>query len=668
MQSNRQISNRLYILSLQTMTWKLVSPHSVPPIPRYFHSANVYSNTHIVIYGGMTAKRHSDQKSMLFEELDTLDDILFLDIKGLIWEYPKFCDQVLPTKRYAHISTLTGEKLVIMGGQDIQNNYLSEIHIFNCKSRTWVFSNFSQKLQYGVYRSAAAGVSLMPFASSSTTNEHSHKRSSFATKSSGLSIHVYSNHHSSKNGQSFSTWYLNSQNQLTKTPWPHRETIDTNPSSNCLLPPPLRFPAAFMCGQHFILAGTYINGPTRQFQVWVLDMNSISWTKIETGTGLSCGSWLRGALYDMKNKFLVFGHPKREMYEDYQSRAHCFEYLACVDIEVFGIYKPPLPSFSTVGQNLGLSMLKNPIISDLTIVTIDRKTFTVNSTILSQRWPMVQALLDPLSKKDADSHALTFPDTQSVLIAFLQFIYTNDLVTAQQHQPLILSRLLFLGDFFKLDRLKKLAIHALHQMLNMSTAAMVYESASLSNASSLQIRSLRVLINAKRIMQKKKQMQQSEHTTPHIEGFSPSLAAIQKIPELNSFCRPSSTPQQSPIEQTHPSSPPYNILGLSPQRSLFERSISDMSNTPPTPSSSRSLKLPALLNYQPSPSSVYNKNGHFPLLKEVPLTILLLSGTDTLEVSSKHNNTGKSHFWRHNTITTKKKKSKNRSFGFSLHK
>ncbi|CAO3700685.1 unnamed protein product [Rhizopus stolonifer] len=686
LQKNRQISNKLYILSLETMIWELAFPHNVPPIPRYFHSANAYNSTHIVIYGGMTAKQRQSRKSVSPDELATLDDIIFLNVNSLAWEYPNLEDQILPAQRYAHIATLANDRLVVMGGQDIQNNYLSDIHIFDCKHRIWSESISSQQLQYGVYRSAIAGVTPMqlapPFAPNVDLLVDPFDESSVTPKDTDVDIHVYSNYSASDTTKQLHTWKLNTRNQCTEVFYP----VEQQTSANAITPPPLRFPSAFMCGQQFILAGPHINGAIQQFQIWVLDMTSMVWTKIESGAGLSRGSWLRGMLCDMSNKFMVFGHPGRIMQEDYKSRVHCFEYVASVDIEVFGIYRPPQPSFSTIGQSLGLSMLKDPIMADLRIVTTDNKTVTANSAILAQRWPLVRPLLDPITTPhqdaldmlDLDNRALAFPDTHFVLIAFLQFIYTDHLVTAQQHQPQILSRLLFLGDLFKINRLKKLATHALHQMLNMSTAAMIYESASLSNATSLQIRSLRVLINAKKIMQRKQRMQQAEHTSSplpmqEVRVASPSELLQRPVQDVSISTVSLASMSQQPIRPLingAPLSPPQSLVSFSRQRSLSDRSIPDMM-TPgasPTPSNTRSLKLTTFLGRQSPPSTVYNEKEHSPVSNRAPSPVLAPNDIQSAETLIKNSNTSKTHFWRHNTVTTKKKKVENRSFGFSLNK
>ncbi|KAI9009018.1 hypothetical protein CLU79DRAFT_678150, partial [Phycomyces nitens] len=512
--ASRQISSKLYVLSLETYFWKSVVPKNTPPTARYFHSADSYEN-HILLFGGMASDSTSPNG------LCALGDIVLLNLQDedgdLAWEYPATESTTLPQPRYAHLSSISGSELMIMGGQDIENEYISEVNVFDCKQKTWS-SPIPIDPHYGAYRSAAVSIPTTSFTSlnvprivdSTNTvlppqNEEESVYHTARKRNKTSTVHVYSS--SNVNG------LVRDFHALTVST--KGEFIDLADRSNLLagtaLPPQLRFPVAFACGQYMIIAGSCITPTGSQYHIWALNFAAMAWTRLDAGPALSKGSWLRGALYKNSNRFYVFGHPDRSMDDDYKNRIVSFEYLVSIDTEAFGIYQPPTPSYDTDAQGLGLSILNDMTLADLTIVTTDQQSVPVNSAILAQRWPSIRALLSPLlSPENPDpsiqiTHKLTFPDTHSVLVAFLQFIYTDQLLTAQQHQPHILSRLLLIADLFGITRLKELAVHALHQMLNMSTASVIYETAALSNSLSLQIRALRVLINAKKMMQRKQQ-------------------------------------------------------------------------------------------------------------------------------------------------------------------
>jgi hypothetical protein len=315
---------------------------------------------------------------------------------------------------------------------------------------------------------------------------------------------------------------------------------------------------------------------------------------------------------------IVFGHPGRSLTEDYRDRIHTFEFMACVDIEVFGIYRPPKMSYSASGQELGLKLLNDPILSDLRIVTTDNQSMDVNSVVLAQRWPSIKHLLSPLinpsscsAQEIADNQnikrELKFPDTHQVLVAFLQFIYTDHLLTAQQNQPHILARLLLIANLFEIPRLKELATHTLHQMLNMSTAPMIYESASLSNAVSLQIRALRVMIKARKMRQMHPPERSFTSPTP------PSV--VRTLPSsLSASPRPVEVLSRQQSELNHFSSSDYNMrrisqstpsLSISHSRSSSQRSLSTDSDT--SSPNMNNIKPTKMANFFNRPSPIYEQ-------------------------------------------------------------
>jgi hypothetical protein len=272
------------------------------------------------------------------------------------------------------------------------------------------------------------------------------------------------------------------------------------------LPPGLRFPSGDILGHHLILTGTYLTPTHRSFHIWALNLTNLKWTRIDTGSVLAQGSWNRGILYPEKDRFLIFGDRSRDLLEDYNHRQVNFAHVAIVELEAFGIYTYPKQTCAPVAQELGLSMLNEPSMSDIEIITEDGRSIPANSNVIALRWSHFSSLM--ASKPDNPGFKkLAFPENYAVTLAFLQFIYTDHLMTAQQHHPNILSRLLILSDIYNLPRLGELASHALHQILTITTASMIYETAALTGRTALQVRSLRVMINAKKMLQQQQQLQ-----------------------------------------------------------------------------------------------------------------------------------------------------------------
>ncbi|KAK3846173.1 MAG: hypothetical protein J3R72DRAFT_363681, partial [Linnemannia gamsii] len=505
---SRLMTNALYILHLEEFRWENVSEivnvlppqaASAPPAERYFHSANAYKNM-IVFFGGMGPAPGSTDGQQ--QDLVVFDDIKVLDLELLQWRQVRIPSSPhAPKPRYAHLSSISGNKLVVIGGQDIGNQYIEEINVLDLDGWQWVSSMPFDK-HCGSYRSIAEQRSsiyrLSTLMTSTPVQQEEHP------------VYLYSN---------FNFTDVKRELQVLTPPGFQVQDHSQSMSGN-LLPPGLRFPTGAIAGQHLLLSGTYLTSTQQSFSIWSLNLSSLVWTRIDTGSVFNSGSWNRGLLLENSNAYLVFGNKTRNLADDYQNRQTNFEHVSIVDLEAFGIYQHPPTTMTQTAQELGLGLLNDPSMADFEILTIDNQRIPVNSVILSARWPYFGALLREQEEQDTAAAAsgsgdskeggdatlfskrtLSLPEPYTIVLAFLQYLYTDHLVTAQQHHSQVLSQLLLLADMYGLDRLRDLATHALHQMLNMSTAAMVYETAALSQQTGLQIRSLKVMIAAKKMLQ-----------------------------------------------------------------------------------------------------------------------------------------------------------------------
>ncbi|KAG0172684.1 hypothetical protein DFQ28_009662 [Apophysomyces sp. BC1034] len=481
--SSRQMTNHLYVLDLTTLVWTrhIAPPDSAdPPRPRYFHSTNIYEH-YLVIFGGMSQSRRRSSQGLC-----ALDDVCLFDLDTMSWVHREAAPSLFsPQARYAHIAVCWNNKLVVMGGQDMLNQYINEVNVFDLDTFAWIQGGPLER-QLGAYRSVAfapsgLGMGNAPFWADSDSMEPP--------------VCVYSNYNFAevtRDLQSFRPMQC-----------PAQFKDHSVEMSGAVFPPGLRFPTGELLGHHMVLTGTYLTPTHQAFHLWALNLANLVWVRIDTGSNLTTGSWNRGVLNHANQKFYVLGNRDRVLLEDYNHRQVNFDHVAIVDLEAFGIYSYPEETCAPVAQELGLSMLNEPGMADMDIVTADRNTIPANSTILAQRWPYFKQML-----KDQPAKSLSFPENYPVTLAFLQFIYTDHLLTAQQHQPYILSRLLLLGGMYEIPRLVQLTTHALHQILTISTASMVYETAALTNQTALQIRSLRVMINAKKMLRQQQQQQE----------------------------------------------------------------------------------------------------------------------------------------------------------------
>ncbi|KAI8091083.1 uncharacterized protein B0P05DRAFT_602271 [Gilbertella persicaria] len=539
--TSRKMTNFLYVLDLNTLCWSRHIPppdSDKPPKARYFHSASVYQNQ-LIVFGGMGYSSRMSAEG----GLAVLDDVAILDIETMCWKRPTIQPSLYsPQSRYAHLSAVIEDKLVVMGGQDIQNNYLDEINVLNLRTFEWEQVKTLEK-HVGAYRSIAvtaptsARFPIQPQHEDISTEEtatdpadtNGQRAINVQSEEDASPIYLYTNYNFSDVKRELQLIYSSSQ---------ATQSIVVEEYSNYMngstMPPGLRFPTGHTLGNHLILAGTYLSPQSQSYTIWSLDLTKLTWSRIETGSVFTTGSWNKGVLHERSNRFLVFGNSNRRLMDDYNHRQINFDHLAMVDLEAFGVYALPKATCSSLAQEMGLRLLNEPAVSDFHIITQDNISIPVNSAVLCQRWPYFARLMKhnvTHGEELVKSHYMSFPYPHTVVIALLQFVYTDNLLTAQQYQPHILSQLLLLSDMYDIPRLCELTTHALHQMLNMSTAPLIFETAALSHQTSLQIRALKMMIAAKKMIQQQQQQTRSRtvSTPTHMTDQPPPVSPTTSV-------------------------------------------------------------------------------------------------------------------------------------------
>jgi len=286
-------------------------------------------------------------------------------------------------------------------------------------------------------------------------------------------------------------------------------------------PPGLRFPTGALLGTHLIIAGTYLAHSYQSFSIWVLDLTTMAWSRIDCGKAIETGSWFRGVLHAESNKFLIFGNQHGNLVDDYNRRLLSWEHVAVVDLEAFGIYQPPSSKLDVRMQELGLSAFEEGILTDFEIVCDDGKRIPCSRRVLEERWSWfkeqrkamlrkARATLENLPTSTMHVPLPDFPgsgvgeeprvdprltprafylsESESVTLALLQYFYSLALITPLQHSPAVLSQLLILAAVYEIKHLESLVKHAMHRSLSNATSVGVYEVATLCNSRSLQIR------------------------------------------------------------------------------------------------------------------------------------------------------------------------------------
>lgn len=285
------------------------------------------------------------------------------------------------------------------------------------------------------------------------------------------------------------------------------------------LPPGLRFPTGALLGTNLLVAGTYLAQSHQSFYLWVLDLQTMAWSRIDAGKTVESGSWLRGCLYVESNKFVIFGNKYGNLLEDYNHRQLSWDHVCVVDLEAFGIYQPPPSKLDIPMQELGLCALEEGIVTDFEIICDDGRKLSCSRRILEDRWPWFKEEYKTFVTK-AKQVAYSLPSSPAAIVlptpaavdprltprtfnlsepyaitlALVQYFYALGLITPLQHAPPVLTQLLVLATNYKIAHLEALVKYAMHRALSNSTSVGVYEVATLCNSRSLQIRALKTVM------------------------------------------------------------------------------------------------------------------------------------------------------------------------------
>jgi leucine-zipper-like transcriptional regulator 1 len=93
------------------------------------------------------------------DDLRVLNDVRFFNISSGRWTpSPSSASQapesLVPKPRYAHLSSVTSNRLFIIGGQDLSNAWLDDIYVYDLLGKAWV-QRKSCSRHCGTYRSIA---------------------------------------------------------------------------------------------------------------------------------------------------------------------------------------------------------------------------------------------------------------------------------------------------------------------------------------------------------------------------------------------------------------------------------------------------------------------------------------------------------------------------------
>lgn len=450
-----QLTADLYELDLIRRHWtKLETSGDIPP-PRYFHSVCALGDTKLVCYGGMSPASYSRSPTAGSAEpqpeVVVVSDIHVYDVPSNKWTMIQQSRSDSPQGRYAHCATILpssavfasadshtsaihhnpsstdphsgtigvqidgtgGAEMIVVGGQDSSNNYIQQISVFNLRNLKWTSSTQYDR-NCGAYKSMVAA---LPGINPQRIGVDPDLKQG-ADQQTGTSMLIYSNYN-----------FLDVRLELQiRTP---DGNLEEKTMTGTTSPPGLRFPNGGVINGHFVVSGTYLTSSKHEYALWALDLKTLTWAMIDTaGTVFGQGSWNRGILWSRRNAYVILGHRKRNLVDDYNHRRINFAHLCLVELEAYGLYDNPrrnspssayvsnsapaipaslqqnLPSktaggrkISALAARLGQNALDITELCDMEIVTQDGEKIMCNSSILARRWGQFfsQLVLDSTS-------------------------------------------------------------------------------------------------------------------------------------------------------------------------------------------------------------------------------------------------------------------------------
>lgn len=460
------LTSDLYELDLIRRHWtKLHTAGDIPP-PRYFHSMCALGDTKLVCYGGMSPAQNSTGAVDGQGDVTVMSDIYIYDVPTRKWTF--IPTQDAPQGRYAHCATILpssatfsshkaplsalqhnpatgmnegriginidgtgGSEMIVVGGQDGANHYIEQISVFNLRSLKWTSTQPLGK-SCGAYRSVVAP--LTPAVSAkigrASTNGTSRPEGGISqeAREPGSSMLIYSNYN-----------FLDVKLELQVRS--NDGQLSERPMSNTYSPPGLRFPNGGVIDTYFVVSGTYLTSSKQEYALWALDLRNLQWMRIDAGGSVfKEGSWNRGVLWNRRNTFVILGHRKRSLVDDYNHRRINFTNVCMVELEAFGFYDnprkvTPMSGFisasspyngpglslarkagqtaggrfhSRASEELGEKALAIRELADMDILCIGGERIPINSRIIGRRWGpyFVQLLREGTAMQDG-SDAMT---------------------------------------------------------------------------------------------------------------------------------------------------------------------------------------------------------------------------------------------------------------------
>lgn len=494
-------------------TWKrVIYTKGRPPAKRNDHSATLWNDTKLVIFGGSSEE---DEKYH--------NDIAILDLTTMTWEYPTtFGSQ--PRGRIRHSATIHNNKLYITGGilspndndnssnNNANNNIDSSYDDDNnnssnnnnatttsssrkagqCQSTysdtlvtldltTWIWQDpipFVRRTQhitfvyhdrlylFGGLQEDMTRSNYLSFINLSTPSPPS-------SHSSVTHIDIHSPVAPSLISQRF-LQICGDQLVVVVTPSISQLTSQSNTNDTNLL----NNNASGCSGNSNIGIST---------GVWTLSLESLQWQCRRLGSQFSACHWHSFAMAEHGTHFYLFG-TEEDMPDEYYSK------MICLDLTELGIVWEPPPR---LGMDLATLLHTDVIKPDFTLFSnLDRSAVPVHRLVLLARWPYFCTMAAEWKEHQADT--LTLRYSKRALRGFVHYLY-RDTLEEQDHDDadgwMALCDLLELAFDYTMTRLLALCTRRLAMAIHVNSVSNIYLVAKKAKQHGLQHQALQYLFD-----------------------------------------------------------------------------------------------------------------------------------------------------------------------------
>ncbi|KAF9432804.1 hypothetical protein BGZ76_010307 [Entomortierella beljakovae] len=482
------VNNDLYRLDIETMLWeRLIYTKGEPPSKRNDHSASLWGDDRIVIFGG------SDEVNLY------CNDVHVLHVRTMTWETPEVSGNI-PTGRVKHAATIVDDMLYISGGCLEQEGVSQELLCLNLSTWEW-----------------EEPIDFVP--------RYTHTLFVYRNK-----LFVYGGYNEETDRTGVIAYMDLNSGQVTKI------TVSDDTAPNIAAQ---QF--SQVCGSHLVVVISQgVRYELQKFTggIWTLNLDCFQWTKHDDWKILGENhTWHYFSMERDGDQFYLIG--------DINDSDEYFKQVLTIDMQEYGLFREP---DVTIGYELGKLLQDQMSLADFRIICtgtdaqvnaavqsmgpfngyyapsdssgdhdmmIDSHPMILSQRVRSQRqtpitsratspqqepilchklilmarWPHFASMVQS-GMIEAQTSTLTLPEPYETVKAFIEYLYTDSIEGMSTET---IADLLVMGSMYVMRRLILLCNSVLHQQIDIETVSRIYHRAGLSGQIGLRQKALKFM-------------------------------------------------------------------------------------------------------------------------------------------------------------------------------